>query len=226
MVTKRTGFKRYILLALVGGWMFGGDDDNKPSANAIGTASVAKLQPQTTVASQDRVQTTSLDAAMPSLQETSPPPSQKSFAAKTMFVDADRLNVRNGAGKSHKTIWTLKRDQAVKVVGEDGEWLNVKGERFSGWVFGTYLTPQPGQKKKTAPSKKNKPGISDAEIVKLLISRSLSLYSGNCPCPYNTTRRGRKCGRRSAYSRPGGASPLCYARDVSRAMINDYRSRL
>ena len=38
--------------------------------------------------------------------------------------------------------------------------------------------------------------------------------SGSCDCPYDTDRRGRSCGKRSAYSRPGGRSPICYVRDL------------
>jgi outer membrane biosynthesis protein TonB len=34
--------------------------------------------------------------------------------------------------------------------------------------------------------------------------------SGSCECPYDTDNRGRSCGRRSAYSRPGGTAPACY----------------
>ena len=64
------------------------------------------------------------------------------------------------------------------------------------------------------------------EIKKEIISASLAGYSGNCPCPYNTDRRGRRCGARSAYSRPGGASPFCFDRDVTQKMVADYRKRL
>ena len=53
----------------------------------------------------------------------------------------------------------------------------------------------------------------------------IGAVSGNCPCPYNTTSRGRSCGKRSAYSRPGGASPLCYSRDVTAQMVANYRAR-
>lgn len=37
--------------------------------------------------------------------------------------------------------------------------------------------------------------------------------SGSCDCPYDTDKRGRSCGKRSAYSRPSGRSPVCYIRD-------------
>jgi hypothetical protein len=34
-----------------------------------------------------------------------------------------------------------------------------------------------------------------------------------CSCPYDLDKRGHLCGRRSAYSKPGGASPACYRKD-------------
>jgi len=42
-------------------------------------------------------------------------------------------------------------------------------------------------------------------------------------CPYNLMRNGRQCGDRSACSRPGGASPLCYANDVTDSMAAAWR---
>jgi hypothetical protein len=66
---------------------------------------------------------------------------------------------------------------------------------------------------------------TDAEIKQAIIAESIAQYRGSCPCPYSTDRAGRNCGRRSAYSRPGGASPLCYAQDVSQRMVDDYRKR-
>jgi hypothetical protein len=65
--------------------------------------------------------------------------------------------------------------------------------------------------------------MGEANIRQVLIEESISSYPGNCPCPYNTARNGSRCGRRSAYSRPGGASPLCYPGDVTDAMIRSYR---
>jgi hypothetical protein len=65
--------------------------------------------------------------------------------------------------------------------------------------------------------------LTDAEIRTLLIRRSLASYSGNCPCPYFVDRAGRRCGARSAYSKPGGESPLCFPEDVTPAMIQAFR---
>ena len=69
-------------------------------------------------------------------------------------------------------------------------------------------------------------GLSDAQIRKVLIAESRAEYSGNCPCPYDTDKAGRSCGKRSAYSRPGGAAPQCYDRDVTAEMIQAYRDRV
>ena len=45
-------------------------------------------------------------------------------------------------------------------------------------------------------------------------------YSGNCACPYDTASDGSKCGARSAWSRSGGASPICYVNDSSANTMN------
>ena len=66
---------------------------------------------------------------------------------------------------------------------------------------------------------------TDSEIRQAIIRESIASYSGSCPCPYSVDRGGRRCGGRSAYSRPGGASPLCYERDVTQKMVDDYRAR-
>lgn len=56
---------------------------------------------------------------------------------------------------------------------------------------------------------------SDADVQRQ-IRQSIASYSGSCPCPYSVDRGGRRCGGRSAYSRPGGSAPICYASDVHR----------
>lgn len=65
--------------------------------------------------------------------------------------------------------------------------------------------------------------MSDAQVRQQIIRQSIASYSGSCPCPYNTDRAGRRCGGRSAYSRPGGASPRCYPSDVSSAEVAAWR---
>jgi hypothetical protein len=64
---------------------------------------------------------------------------------------------------------------------------------------------------------------TDAQVRQAIIKESISGYSGSCPCPYNKAKNGSNCGGRSAYSRGGGAAPLCYAKDVTDAMVADWR---
>ena len=64
---------------------------------------------------------------------------------------------------------------------------------------------------------------SDAQIRQAIIAASIASYSGSCPCPYSINRAGRACGPSSAYSKPGGASPVCYPQDVTADMIRRYR---
>ena len=66
-------------------------------------------------------------------------------------------------------------------------------------------TPEP-----EPPQNISKPDIAPAPNPDAPIRAAVS---GSCDCPYDTDRRGRSCGKRSAYSRPGGRSPICYMRD-------------
>ena len=50
-----------------------------------------------------------------------------------------------------------------------------------------------------------------------MIKESITNYPGKCPCPYSIMSNGKKCGKRSAYSKPGGYEPLCYVSDIADA---------
>ena len=52
------------------------------------------------------------------------------------------------------------------------------------------------------------------QIKKMMIQRSIQSYPGSCPCPYSIAQDGYECGKRSAYSKPGGDSPLCYSSEI------------
>jgi len=69
--------------------------------------------------------------------------------------------------------------------------------------------------------------LSDQQIVDRIIQDSRNSYYATghpCACPYDHARNGSMCGGRSAYSRPGGAEPLCFPKDVTTAMIAVYRA--
>ena len=67
--------------------------------------------------------------------------------------------------------------------------------------------------------------LSDSQVKAMMIQDSIASYSGRCPCPYNLASNGSQCGRRSAYSKPGGYAPLCYDTDITVEMLNQYKSR-
>jgi hypothetical protein len=72
-----------------------------------------------------------------------------------------------------------------------------------------------------------KPQLSDQQIAEIIVHESRQSYyrTGHpCACPEDMARNGSRCGKRSAYTRPGGAQPYCYARDVPAAEIARYRT--
>lgn len=87
-------------------------------------------------------------------------------------------------------------------------------------VFGAVVVVLVGASPLMAEEKK-----TDKEIRQILIKESIDSYSGQCPCPYSLMKSGRRCGSRSAYSKPGGAEPLCYEKDVTDDMVKAYRKR-
>jgi hypothetical protein len=69
--------------------------------------------------------------------------------------------------------------------------------------------------------------LTDAQIQNIIIKESVTSYLqsiGNCPCPYNKDRAGRSCGKRSAWAKPGGRSPICYPNDVTKEMLENYKN--
>ena len=64
---------------------------------------------------------------------------------------------------------------------------------------------------------------------KQIIQESIAQYPGKCPCPYSIMSNGKKCGKRSAYSKPGGYQPLCYISDIAgkkETLIRKVKSRI
>lgn len=65
--------------------------------------------------------------------------------------------------------------------------------------------------------------ISDAQIKENIIKESIADYPGTCACPFNRARNGSSCGKRSAWSKAGGYSPICYKDEVTKEMIKAWR---
>jgi hypothetical protein len=85
--------------------------------------------------------------------------------------------------------------------------------------------------KPTRPDNKRKveTALTAAAIAAIIVQASREQYHATgkpCACPDDTARNGSACGGRSAYSRPGGAAPLCYPTDVTAPMIEQYRQKI
>jgi hypothetical protein len=69
--------------------------------------------------------------------------------------------------------------------------------------------------------------LTDQQIATIIVKASRDAYyhTGHpCACPEDLARNGSRCGKRSAYSRPGGAEPYCYVTDVPKEKIEAYRA--
>lgn len=62
------------------------------------------------------------------------------------------------------------------------------------------------------------------QIKQQIIDVSIEEYPGNCPCPYNSMRNGRQCGGRSAWSKEGGYAPICYKKEVTDEMVEEWEA--
>ena len=72
-----------------------------------------------------------------SKNETTPPPANTVIGKAT--VTASSLNVRNGAGTSHKKIGSLTKGKQVELLEKTGSWYKIKYGNGTGYVDGKYL---------------------------------------------------------------------------------------
>ncbi len=150
---------------------------------------------------------------------------QNSDFAEYLYVTASGgLNMRSRPSTDSFVLNKYPYGSAVRVLDRLDEWVKVWIREQTGWMHGDYLSATKPASRFTARHSISTPGVklSRRQIVQRIIQRSRQSYYGNCACPYDRDRAGRRCGRRSAWSRPGGRSPLCYARDVTSAMVNRF----
>ncbi|SHO56078.1 hypothetical protein [Vibrio quintilis] len=69
----------------------------------------------------------------------------------------------------------------------------------------------------------SKEEMSDAQVRQQIIHDSIRRYPGNCPCPYSRASNGHRCGKRSAWSKPGGYAPVCYPEEISDQAVEKWR---
>lgn len=158
-------------------------------------------------------------------------------SGRRMYVGASKLNVRSAPGVDQLSAGMLSRGGEVLVLEVREGWARIRTPdgKLNGWVSSNFLQKQrpvlaPAAPAFTEPNAlpvlvKPKKDVNRAAVVQEIIAFSIQTYSGRCPCPYNTMRNGRRCGGNSAYSRPGGRSPICYPEDVTNAMIEQWVAR-
>jgi hypothetical protein len=83
----------------------------------------------------------------------------------------------------------------------------------------------PQQSLKDADDDRSK--LTDLAIAALIIAATVAVYKSTgkpCACPADKASNGSSCGGRSAWSKPGGAKPMCFPTDISADMIKVYRA--
>lgn len=152
------------------------------------------------------------------------------------YVTGTRVNLRTGPSTDNKRLGAFDYGTKLVVLETQNDWSRVSGSLngtpVSGWMSRKYLnTTKPALRAAVpAPQRKRQiasPSSSDITAARqAIIRQSIANYSGSCPCNYNRDRAGRRCGKRSAWARPGGASPICYESDVTRSHLVAYFRRM
>jgi hypothetical protein len=149
------------------------------------------------------------------------------------FIQGSGVALREVPSGQGKIIDRFDKGRKVGLVEPGETWSHVRDEltQKEGWIATRFLAdavrhPDESRKDTASPQKLPEPKIPvipDTAIIQRIIAFSIGNYSGSCACPYSTDRGGRKCGSRSAYSKPGGYAPICYPQDVTTAMIEAFR---
>jgi SH3-like domain-containing protein len=155
--------------------------------------------------------------------------------APIRYVSGKRVGFRSGPSTTDPIIDRFDAGRKVSLIEQAGDWSRIRDDltQHEGWIATRFLS-ETETRTKAAPAKKEKkseeievavPVVPDSALVQRIIAESLDSYPSSCACPYSRDRAGRRCGKRSAYSKPGGYSPVCFHSDVTKAMIEAFRSR-
>jgi hypothetical protein len=182
-----------------------------------------------------------LQAPVPTNSPPAPPlvstsRSMDQLTSRDVYVRGHKVPIRNAPNEKAPILDRVDNGLVVVECERQGDWVLIEHPTTAkrGWVQAqriSYEPPQETQQEKKRDEeirKEPKVALTTAAIVAALIRESLTEYHSHapCACPYDHDRAGRSCGRRSAWSRPGGYSPLCYASDVTPNAIAAYRERV
>jgi len=165
----------------------------------------------------------------PDAAKTAPqaPAEPEETAPERLYVSGRRVPLRTDPKPKGKVLDRYDTGQAVEVLERGEGWIHVRHSRTQreGWIQAKRLRNAPPEAEaEKSSSASTSLALSASEISKRLIADSIAAYPGPCACPYQSARNGSSCGKRSAYVRPGGYAPLCFAGDITPAMIEEYRS--
>lgn len=223
--------KRYWLLC--GLLLFGisklGD---APSKSGVATPS-PDYSSTMTPASQPKVFDVDRSFETPTLMNVAPQHSsvdpRSAETEATRFISGNRVALREAPNTNGGIRDRLDAGKKVSLLGQEGQWSRIRDSltQKEGWVASRFLSDkQPRKERAAKPAEtivKSPPVISPSIIIQRIIAESVASYPGSCACPYSTDRGGRRCGNRSAYSKPGGYAPICFAGDVTKSMIEAYQ---
>ena len=77
--------------------------------------------------------------------------------------------------------------------------------------FSSPIVEQPVYRQTLLTPVSSNPNLGSDSAVSSENTPSRQSRSGVCDCPYDVMSNGQRCGGRSAWSRPGGTSPVCYS---------------
>lgn len=153
-------------------------------------------------------------AAKPEATATTPQPFYTAPSSRTQSEErlftTRKVKMRVDASVDAGELAILPAGAQVVALGRRGDWHSVRFGGHTGWISSRYLSPDMPRR-----------AVSPVPAVPRQMTRSSSQpvrsgqplrkpMVGRCDCPYDLMRNGRLCGGRSAYSRPGGRSPICY----------------
>ncbi|WP_082376591.1 SH3 domain-containing protein [Ahrensia marina] len=205
--SSKTGW--FVIGALIVGYLIGdGDDATESPANRAPVTQAPQIQE--TVSYPVPKSIPNRQAPTPDTKRSVPVPKVSVEPSQSLSVTTT-LNVRSRPTTDSKIVGKLAAGTRILVASRDGAWRQIQmpSNFRNAWVHGDYLTeralgvPKP-QSLISTPRPKAKVARSGAG------TPVRSPRTGSCDCPYDRMRNGARCGGRSAWSRPGGRSPICF----------------
>lgn len=202
------GFGWLILVGLALAWCSNREPSQQQPAASPPVASKSLHEPSSEVRSYTPPEQVAASVPAPIVDPT-PEPAPPEPVPEIILYTTASVRLREEPSTQSEIVRTVPAGTEVKLDKAEGKWRHVSVSDDVGWIHGDYLTENkpappkiadiPKAPVRAAPPKQSRSG----EPVR-------APRVGRCDCPYDLMRNGRACGGRSAYSRPGGRSPVCY----------------